>query len=170
MICDYTIDLDRIILKPLIEDDIEALRILRNREKIYFLNNSEISEEQQKRWYDNYLLKDDDIMFSIVPKSDLTKFCGAIALYKIEKAKRLCEIGRTLVDKNILPDKGIGLEATRGACKFAFEILGVERIRTQIIRTNERSMKLHQRAGFYILDDSDTRFCLVEVTKDTLKT
>lgn len=169
MIHEYGIDLNRILLRPLTWEDIESLRILRNREKDFFLDNSEISEEQQKKWYGKYLLREDDIMFTIKQKSAPLIFCGAIALYGIDRAKGVCEIGRTLVDKERCPDKGIGLEATCGACRFAFEVLEIRKIQTQILKTNIRSMKLHQRAGFYVVDSSDERFCLVEITREVLR-
>lgn len=164
----YTIELERILLKPLTWEDIEKLRILRNREREFFLDSKEISEEQQRKWYDRYLLKDNDIMFSIVRKSDSSIFCGSIALYDIDKRKGLCEVGRTLVDKDICSDKGIGLEATSGACRFAFEVLGMQKIQTQILKTNERSLRLHQRAGFHTIDCSDAQFYLVEITRENV--
>lgn len=166
---EYTIDLNRIMLRPLMWDDIENLRVLRNRERNFFLDSTEISEEQQRKWYNNYLLKDNDIMFSIVRKSDQPEFCGSIALYSIDKANGLCEIGRTLIDKEICPDKGIGLEATCGVCKFAFETLGMQVIQTKILKSNARSLKLHERAGFYTIDFSDERFCVVEIKKENMQ-
>ena len=75
----YVINGDRIIMVPLEQEDIEPLRNLRNREKEWFLSNDFITKEQQKEWYERYLLQNDDIMFKIVFKEKPEIFCGAIA-------------------------------------------------------------------------------------------
>lgn len=164
----YVIDLRRIVLRPLQAMDIEPLRILRNEVKEFFLDSSKISNLQQREWYDKYRTKKDDIMFTITRKENMSEFCGAIAIYKVDSEKRTCEIGRTLVDKRKLPDRGIGQEATYGVCRFAFDTLKMEKVQTQIIKTNERSIKLHEKVGFYVLDSSHKDFYLVEVTKENL--
>lgn len=164
----YVINGDRIIMVPLEQEDIEPLRNLRNREKEWFLSNDFITKEQQKEWYERYLLQNDDIMFKIVFKEKSEIFCGAIAVYNIDIEKKVCEIGRTLVDKNLITEKRIGQEATKAVCKFSLVSLGIERIRAKILKSNRRSLKIHLNVGFYMVEDHDCDTYTVELTGQSL--
>ena len=63
-----------IILRPLQQWDIEQLRILRNRERKFFLSQKIISEEDQLRWYEKYCLNE-DIMFKVDRQTDRQTIC-----------------------------------------------------------------------------------------------
>lgn len=165
----YVVDVDRITLEPLQINDIEALRNLRNQERKWFLNDGLIKEEQQKEWYKKYLLQNNDIMFKIIYKKKPNVFSGAIAVYNINFEKKICEIGRTLVDKNIVIEKGIGQEATKAVSLFALKQLEMETVRAHILKSNERSLKIHLRAGFYKIEDYNLDTYTVELTRQSIQ-
>lgn len=165
---DYEYSYARIKLLPLERTDIEQLRILRNQQRQYFLSKANISEENQKKWYESYLEKSDDIMFKIVKLENPSVFIGAIAVYNINNKSGYAEFGRVMVDKNLAPEKGIGTEATKAVCKFSFEVLGLKRLTAEVLKTNERAIKAYQKAGFYITGDGDENVVSVEVTRETL--
>lgn len=158
----------RIILKSLEEADIEELRVLRNKESQYFLSEVEILPEQQKQWYKKYQLKTNDIMFKVVKKSNSEEFVGAIAVYDIDEKKHTAEVGRTVIDKIKAPEKGIGMEATKAVCKFAFEKLGIKKIVASVLKTNERILKVDTRVGFTIVGEIDKDTYAIELTPETL--
>ena len=58
--------------------------------------------------------------------------------------------GRTVVDKGLAPEKGIGLMATKAVCLFGFEQLGLKKIVGGVLKSNERIIKVDTRAGFYL--------------------
>lgn len=155
----------RVILSPLMEEDIEELRVLRNKEKSSFLTRQDIDRESQIKWYHNYLQKEDDIMFKISHRDNPDEFIGAIAVYDIDTSKKTAEVGRTVVDKAKNAQAGIGLEATKGICLFSFVVLGIEKITAQILKTNERILKVDTRAGFYIVSDRDDDSYDIEMTR-----
>ena len=93
----------------------------------------DLSREMQEKWYQRYLGKNDDIMFKIVKKTEPEAFIGAIALYDIDQKEKTSECGRTVVDKGLAPEKGIGLMATKAVCLFGFEQLGLKKIVGDII-------------------------------------
>lgn len=166
---DYEFAYERIILKPLNEEDIESLRILRNKEKQYFFTGDDITPEQQKVWYANYLKKNDDIMFKVVKKEEPDKFIGAIAVYEINSNEGTAEVGRTVIDKEKAPEKGIGMEATKAVCKFAFDVLGMKKVVGEVLKNNERIIKVDLRAGFVMVGDKDEDTYLIEMTPKTIK-
>lgn len=155
----------RVILSPLMEEDIEELRDLRNKEKFSFLTRQEIDRESQRNWYNRYLQKEDDIMFKITHRDHPNEFIGAIAVYDINVMEKTAEVGRTVVDKSKNAEPGIGLEATKGICLFSFVVLGIERITAQILKSNERILKVDTRAGFYIVSDHDDDSYDIEMTR-----
>lgn len=167
---DYEYEYGRIILKPLEWDDIEQLRVLRNQEKQFFLEQTEIEEDSQKKWYERYLEKDNDIMFKVVKKDKPEEFIGAIALYAIDWEKGTAEAGRTVIDKKKSPEKGIGQEATKAVCRFGFEKLKLKKIVGEVLKTNERIIKVDLRAGFRIVGESENgELYLIEMTQDTIE-
>ncbi len=164
----YEFVFGRITLKPLEATDIEDLRILRNQERIYFTHSNEISEEDQKKWYSSYLEKQDDIMFKVVKTDDPDVFIGAIAVYDIDMKKRTAEVGRTVIDKVKAPEKGIGMDATKAVCLFAFDVLKIEKIVGIVLKSNERIIKVDTRAGFVIVGDADENSYAIEMTRKTI--
>lgn len=158
----------RIVLKPLEEVDIEELRVLRNKESQYFSSAIEILPEQQREWYKKYQFQTNDIMFKVVKKDKPEEFIGAIAVYDIDEQKHTAVVGRTVIDKIKAPEKGIGMEATKAVCKFAFEKLGTKKIVASVLKSNERIIKVDTRVGFKIVGDIDNDTYAIELTPETL--
>lgn len=158
----------RILLSPLATTDLEPLRILRNRERHCFFSTQVIDRAAQVRWYENYLRKEDDIMFRIAHKDEPSEFIGAIAVYDIDLVGRTCEFGRVIVDKEKNATPGIGLDAITGICIFAFEQLGMERVIARVLKSNERAQKAYTRAGFYISGDGGEDCYNMEITPSLL--
>lgn len=164
----YKYEYERIMLLPLEESDIEELRILRNQERQFFSTTGIITQENQKKWYESYLKKKNDIMFKVVKKDAPDCFVGAIAVYDISDDLATAEVGRTVIDKNKAPEKGIGMEATKAVCKFAFDVLHVKKIVAEVLKTNERIIKVDQRAGFYITGEVDENTYSIEMTPESI--
>ena len=157
----------RISLRPLEERDIEELRVLRNKNQEFFFQSSQISEEQQKEWFQRYLAKNDDVMFAVELVERPGEFIGAIAIYDIDPNSGIAECGRTVLDKDKAPIKGIGTEVTAAACYVAFSQMGVKKIVAQILKSNERILKVDTRAGFVVVGEEGENWC-IEMTPDTI--
>lgn len=150
-----------ILLKPLLKEEIEILRILRNKEgnRKCFIYQREISKEEQEKWYQKYLEKEDDVMFAAYLDNIETPV-GYVALYDIDKDNKSCEFGRILVDKDKVKEKGIGYLITRCCCNIAVEELGMERIYLEVFSDNIPAIKTYLKAGFeekkkYVKDDRE---------------
>ena len=139
-----------IVLKPIEKENIEDLRILRNRDenRICFIYQKKISEEEQENWYEKYLEKENDIMFSAFMKDDQTTPVGYVALYDINKDSKKCEFGRIIVDKNRILKKGIGYQITKCLCEIGFQKLGVDMIYLEVFSDNIPALKTYEKAGF----------------------
>jgi RimJ/RimL family protein N-acetyltransferase len=75
-------DAIKLVLRTAKLSDIENLRRWKNREKEYFFYKKEISEEQQKEWFNNYLIRSNDFIF-ILELNDLTPI-GCMGIRRLE--------------------------------------------------------------------------------------
>lgn len=158
----------RIMLRPLERRDIEQLRILRNSNLEFFFDSSQITQEAQQAWYERYLQKENDVMFAVELVDKPGEFIGAIAIYDIDLKKGTAECGRTVIDKEKAPLKGIGTETTAAACHVAFSQIGVQKIVAEILKSNERILKVDTRAGFIVTGENGDNWC-IEMTPETIR-
>ena len=154
----YEYENKRIILKPLEAEDIENLRILRNRNRHFFATQAEITKEGQKNWYCSYLNKDNDIMFKVVLSKKPEQFVGAVAVYDIDWEQKVCEFGRIVIDKELAAQRGIGTETVEGICCFAFTKLKMKKIKAEVLKTNERAMAVYQKTGFVVKGETESMY------------
>lgn len=120
----YQYDGADLLLRPLEEKDIESLRLLRNRpeNRIWFFGSDLITPEGQRAWFEHYLTKEDDYMFSVFLPEAPDKFVGAVALYGYEPETNSFEIGRLLLDSKNLPRRRMGIQLVAAVCKLAEQI------------------------------------------------
>lgn len=139
-----------IILKPLGYKDIELLRVLRNKNenRNCFLYSDIISKEQQEAWYQNYLKKTGDYMFSIFKENKLDEFLGAVAIYNFDEEDNSAEFGRIILDKSKINEKGIGSIVTKIFCDFVFKNFSLEEIKLEVFKDNIAALKTYEKVGF----------------------
>lgn len=147
---DYVIKNNKFILTPVTEADIELMRGWRNSPLSHssFLTNNYIDMDQQKRWFENYLQKTNDIMFIVKDLEDLGKRVGMLGLYDIDNNKKRAEFGRLLIGEPSTRGKGLGLAVTHNLCKFGFQNLELDEIYLEVIADNITAHKIYKKAGF----------------------
>ena len=142
---DYRYDGEGLLLRPLEEKDIESLRLLRNRpeNRIWFFDSDLITPEGQRAWFERYLTKENDYMFSVFLPEAPDAFVGAVALYDYEPETNSFEVGRLLLDSKNMPRYGMGIELVAAVCKLAEQIgerKRERRLRARVSSDNERSL------------------------------
>ena len=151
----YRIQYKRVLLRPLKEQDIEELRVLRNKNRAFFVDSRYISPDQQKTWFQQYLEKENDVMFAVELTDHPDEFIGAIALYNMRPQTKTMEFGRTLIDKEKAPEKNIGTEAVIAVCRAAFENLKAETVTAEVLKGNEQACRAYAKAGFIIVGEDE---------------
>lgn len=164
-LCEY----GSVLLRPLQENDIEPLRVLRNSQREFFFNSDIITEEMQKTWYIEYLNKRDDLMCAVELRSKPGLFVGAMALYDIKDGEGKAEFGRALVDKELAPDKGTGRDAVVAICLIGFRLLHLRKITCVTMSSNTRSISVYKKVGFRMLGDNQNGVCHMELYEDEIK-
>ena len=150
----------RVLLRPLEEGDLEALRVLRNANRYFFNTTGYIESQQQRDWFAAYLAKPDDWMFAVELSARPGVFVGAIALYGLDRETKTAEFGRTLVDKTLAPESGIGTEAVRAVCRFAFRELGLKKVTAEVLKTNLRAQRAYAKAGCVVAGENGESWLL----------
>lgn len=163
----YQFRYQRVFLRPLEQRDIEELRVLRNKNRFCFNTTNYISAEQQRLWFQNYLRRETDVMFSVETVGNPGVFTGAIALYNIDLPAGRAEFGRTVLDKERVPEKGIGTEAVIAVCRIAFEQLGISEVTAEVLKSNPRALKAYEKAGCRTTGENDESWYLA-ITPDTI--
>lgn len=139
-----------ILLRPLDEADSEKYRILRNKNEYrkHFFSQEMIAEEQQMRWYREYLEKKNDYMFSVYRQNGQPEFIGCCAVYDVDIHKRRAEYGRLVIDKSKAANKGYGRTATELAKEIAWKELGLKELYLEVYSDNIAAIKVYEGAGF----------------------
>lgn len=150
---EFIISKNGYILKPLELKDIEALRVLRNKDqnRTCFLYSEIISEEQQQKWYKGYLEKAGDYMFAIFKENRPDDFLGALAIYNFNNENNSAEFGRIVLDKTKLTGSGIGTLVTSEICNFSFKQFNLNEILLEVFEDNIAAVKTYEKVGFKIV-------------------
>lgn len=135
----------KVLLRPLREDDIEYIRILRNRHRECFLFSGEISAGAQKQWYTTYLKKEGDYIFTVCLGE---RSIGAVAIYEVDKGTGTGEFGRLMIERQSPIIKGLGVDTTKAACQIAFEQMGLSKLKLEVYCDNIAAQITYLKAGF----------------------
>ncbi|MEB9683301.1 hypothetical protein BK742_21010 [Bacillus thuringiensis serovar pingluonsis] len=141
-------------LREIVESDIESIRVWRNQNQIkkYFINADDISEEQQRKWFENYLVKTDDIMFMIEENIEFKSAIGTVALYNINQTTESAEFGRLMIGHTPAQGKGFGKQAIILACTYAFEVLELSEVYLYVLCNNIKAIRMYLKLGFVVKD------------------
>lgn len=158
----FSSDAGSVSLKPLTLEDSLIVREIRNNRREAFVYAGIIDEQSQREWFDAYAVRDGDYMFSIFYEGDLV---GQVGLYDVDKTEEACEFGRIVIDR-AYSGKGIGFEATKAACQIAFDELGLEEVRLEVLHDNEAAKAVYAKVGFASsgLRQLDDGRCEIEMT------
>jgi len=148
----YTIKERDILLRPVVEQDIESMRNWRNSDwaRNFFLDSSIITKEQQQKWFENYLEKTDDFMFIIEWQG---KAVGMVGIYNVNKKPGHAEFGRLLIGEELARGKGIGKKTVELLSKFAMQELKIKQIDLEVFADNERALAIYQKCGYVITNE-----------------
>ncbi len=139
---------ERIFLKSMNREDSERYRILRNQEenRKWFFTDAQITEADQKKWFDRYYMDCNEYMFSIYEKIS-RRYLGAVGVYHIDYSSRRAEVGRIIVDRSA-GGKGYGKEAVCCIVEWGRKSLGIKIFYAQVYTNNLSSIKTFLRCGF----------------------
>lgn len=143
---EYCAEYKDILLRPLHSYDIEFFRQWRNKREInqYLSPIDFISEEMQKRWYEQYVKNKDILFFTLDYKQIRT--VGSIALYNFQT--NTCQIGKVLIGNPEMRRRGLGYGAFLLAMCIGIQKLGIQYFLLSVHENNKPALNLYQKIGF----------------------
>lgn len=139
----FFVEKNHLLLRPLLIDDIESMRLLRNRNRNYFLFSEQITVEEQNTWYKSYQNKEKDYMFSIFYKQF---WIGAVAIYDVKDGHG--EFGRLMIDSSREGCKGLGVRVTKMISEIAFLEMNLHVLDLEVYCDNVAAQITYLKAGF----------------------
>lgn len=155
------------ILRPLRQEDIETLRLIRNNSDTskYLTQVGDISQSQQKEWYKRVINDDNEIIFAITELNNCDEIVGTCSMYNFDKNK--AEFGKIMVNPRCRGRK-IGLNAMISILHYSFCILGMSDITAEVNSNNIASKKNMLNVGFNIVkDNKQSNSIELKLTRDS---
>jgi RimJ/RimL family protein N-acetyltransferase len=140
---------ERVILRPVAEDDVAGLMdLLADPEGNRLTGtHAEFTEEQARRWYATRREQDDRLDLAIVERAT-GEYAGEAVLNDFDRDNR--SIGFRIGLRASFQGRGLGSEATRLIVDYAFDVLGLHRIGLEVYAFNPRARHVYERAGFVV--------------------
>jgi len=138
---------DSINVRELLKEDIEFLRVLRNKDvnRKNFIYQKEISSEDQQLWFESYSKNTQDHMYSVVRNSD-DSLIGFAALYNMKELE--AEFGRLIVDKEKYNQPGLGKLILRHLIDIAKVQFHLNKLKLDVFADNIPALKIYEQCGF----------------------
>lgn len=136
----------KVRLRLIQQKDMERLRRWRNENRFAFFDSSRISPEKQKRWFESYQKKKNDLMFIIETLGG--RPIGTVALYKIDLPNKRAEFGRMIIGAVKSRGKGFGWDAAESLIRFAFSTLNLQQLKIEVKKNNQPAIRLYEKIGF----------------------
>lgn len=152
----YGASYENVRLRPLKKEDIEKLRIWRNdASKTQYLRPiGEITPEMQERWYEDYFVNPDEIIFAIEENERLNRIVGSIALYNFHGDT--AEVGKIQIGDSEANGCGIGRKSLVMAMWIGFQKLNLKKIVGSVHRKNKAAHINDIRVGFQIVGEHES--------------
>lgn len=136
-------------LRAIEYEDLNQLLEWRNNPELrkYFREYRELNRDQQIKWFEETVLKDNDaVMFSILNLDK--KLIGACGLCHINWINRSAEFSIYIGHNGIYIDNDFTIDASRMIIKYAFEELSMHRLWAEIYNFDEQKVKMFDVLGF----------------------
>ena len=137
---------ERVLLRPLGTPDLRrCVKWFSDPQIIRYLGrNSPVTMAEEERWFRDYERRTNEQIFAIEVEG---RHLGNVGLHKIDRAHRKAEIGIVIGETGAW-SRGYGTEAMRVALRYAFEVLGMNKVSLEVLEYNDRAIRTYERIGF----------------------
>jgi UDP-4-amino-4,6-dideoxy-N-acetyl-beta-L-altrosamine N-acetyltransferase len=135
-------------MRPLRPDDRQRVLEWRNRPEVarYMLSDHRISESEHARWFDAALTATSARHWIAELGGEPV---GLFSLSEISEEHRRASWGFYVADPR-LRGHGVASTAWRFLLRHAFEELGIEKLCSEVLATNDAVVRMHERFGFHV--------------------
>lgn len=145
-----TLNTNRLLLRQLVADDVENIRILRSDERIlkYLLINKCNSLDEAREFINriNTNIENNESIYWGISIKNENKIIGTFCIWHITEENSRAEIGYVLHPQ--WQGKGFMNEALKAVLNYGFEILDLHSLEANVDPANTASIKLLEKNGF----------------------
>ena len=141
----------KVRLRLLTQDDLPLTLSWRNQDEVrkWFFHSDIIDLSQHLKWFENYMMKDNDFVFIIEDRENFNNPVGQVSIYHVDWQQRSCEFGRLMIGELAARGRGLAKEATLLALQVAFIELKMKKVYLEVYKNNNRAIELYRSCGFY---------------------
>ncbi|MGL5023146.1 MAG: GNAT family N-acetyltransferase [Cetobacterium sp.] len=148
-----------------IQDAKFILKLRKNKELNKYISPTNINLENQKKWIESYLKKQDENKeFYFIVQNKKNESCGTVRIYNVNTEKKECIWGSFILDKN-RPD-GASYEAIKLSLKYAFEILKIKKVLLDVRKENKKAIYIYEKNGFKRYNEDDLNYYYEKVKEE----
>ncbi|MBW7954352.1 GNAT family N-acetyltransferase [Candidatus Gracilibacteria bacterium] len=103
------------------------------------------TRESEERYLDEKLQKADK--FFLIMINETKEIIGGVGFNDYSDFSRIGTIGISLYDETKM-GKGYGTESMKLFLKYAFEYIGVHKVKLQVFKNNQRAISSYKKSGF----------------------
>ena len=141
--------LRRITLRPIDSGDTADILRWRNCDAVMqqFLIRTPLDAATHERWLKEKVATGQVRQFILLDETG--RGIGSVYLRDIDMAARKAEMG-IFIGEDAARGKGYGVEAVEAIVEYGFQALGLHRIYLRVLETNEKAIRVYERAGFRV--------------------
>lgn len=145
---DLSIRGEQVYLRPITVEDTDMAVRWRNMPNVVenFIYRKPISREVHLSWLENKVFKGLVHQF-VICRNEGDRPLGIVYLQNFEEKNRKAESGIYIGEEQAY-GKGIGTEAIKLLCGYAFETLGMHKVVARVLAYNIASIRVHEKAGY----------------------
>lgn len=166
---------EKVFFRPIEESDIPAMTVWVNDPQVrkYLTTYLPTSSTSEKKWVESITDSSKNIAFAVCDKGT-GKHIGNTGLHNINWRNGSAVFGFMIGNKDFW-NSGYGTEILSLMLKYAFNTLGLRKIRSSVLASNIASIRVHKKCGFkeagvlkdeYLVDGEYMDEILFEVFKE----
>jgi RimJ/RimL family protein N-acetyltransferase len=143
----------RVVARSLTEADLPRTLEWRNHalSRRWFNNSGVIDDTSHREWFRSYAEGRKEYMFFFLTRVDRVPV-GQGGIYAIDAGAAFAEVGRFVADP-AMRGRGLFREGLHLMLQFAKDSLGLDEVRLEVQRTNDRAIGVYRSLGFLDTDD-----------------
>ena len=142
-----------LVLRSAMQSDLENLRKWKNQQKQFFFHQEEITERQQKQWYDSFKERPNDIMLVAEYNQQIFGCMG------IRLQENRWDVYNVILGLQEFGGRGLMGRAFARLLDLASSLKSAP-ITLQVLKKNP-AVKWYQKQGFEITETKDSFFCMI---------
>lgn len=136
--------LDKMILRPITENDLERIRVwLQESEIVESIQSRTVTSAEQQEWYRRYLLDQTKKVFAIEVDQ---RHVGNISLFNIDTVSQRAMLTIFIGESNFR-NNGLGSRALKALFEKAGHELGLRWISLEVLADNWRAIRCYEKVG-----------------------